>query len=180
MATQDEPERKPPRVRSGRLGALFLKVFLDLLGFGLVMPLLPPYAETLHASSLHIGLLGASYSAMQFLFVPVWGRLSDRVGRRAVLIGSILATIGSMLLLGFAGSLFWLFAARIFGGIATANIATAQAYIADSTTPEARARGMGLLGAAFGLGFALGPFFGGCSRRFRSARQRAWPRGSAC
>jgi MFS family permease len=161
MATQEQSEQKPPRVRSGRLGALFLTVFLDLLGFGLVMPLLPRYAETLHASSLHIGLLGASYSAMQFLFVPVWGRLSDRVGRRPVLIGSILATIGSMLLLGFAGSLFWLFAARIFGGIATANIATAQAYIADSTTPEARARGMGLLGVAFGLGFVLGPFFGG-------------------
>jgi MFS family permease len=161
MAIHEETERKSPRVRSGRLGALFLTVFLDLLGFGLVMPLLPRYAETLHASSLHIGLLGASYSAMQFLFVPVWGRLSDRVGRRPVLIGSILATIGSMLLLGFAGSLFWLFAARVFGGIATANIATAQAYIADSTTPEARARGMGLLGVAFGLGFVLGPFFGG-------------------
>ncbi len=158
MSTQ--LDRKPDR-GGGRLGALFLTVFLDLLGFGLVMPLLPRYAETLHASSLHIGLLGASYSAMQFLFVPVWGRLSDRVGRRPVLLGSILATIGAMLVLGFARSLFWLFAARLFGGVATANVATAQAYIADSTTPEARARGMGLLGVAFGLAFVLGPFFGG-------------------
>jgi MFS family permease len=159
MANGVDTSRKPQR--SGRLGALFLTVFIDLLGFGLVMPLLPRYAESLHASPLQIGLLGAAYSAMQFLFVPVWGRLSDRVGRRPVLLGSIVATIGSMLLLGFASSLFWLFAARIFGGIATANIATAQAYIADSTTAEKRARGMGLLGVAFGLGFILGPFFGG-------------------
>jgi DHA1 family tetracycline resistance protein-like MFS transporter len=146
---------------SGRLGAIFLTVFLDLLGFGLVMPLLPRYAQTLNASPLQVGLLGASYSAMQFVFVPLWGRLSDRVGRRPVLLTSILATSGSMLMLGFARSLTWLFVARICGGIATANIATAQAYIADSTTPAKRARGMGLIGMAFGLGFILGPFFGG-------------------
>jgi DHA1 family tetracycline resistance protein-like MFS transporter len=145
----------------GRLGALFLTVFLDLLGFGLVMPLLPRYAESLSASPLQIGLLGASYSLMQFLFVPLWGRLSDRFGRRPVLLVSITATCGAMLMLGFAKSLAWLFVARIFGGIATANIATAQAYIADTTTPEGRARGMGLIGMAFGLGFVLGPFFGG-------------------
>ena len=145
----------------GRLGAIFLTVFMDLLGFGLVMPLLPRYAETLHASPLQIGLLGASYSGMQFIFVPVWGRLSDRIGRRPVLLGSILATVLSMLMLGFANSLVWLYVARLFGGIATANIATAQAYIADTTTREARAKGMGLIGMAFGLGFILGPFFGG-------------------
>lgn len=145
----------------GRLGAIFLTVFIDLLGFGLVMPLLPRYAETLHATPFVVGLLGASYSGMQFIFVPVWGRLSDRVGRRPVLLGSILATIGSMLILGFANSLVWLFVARIFGGIATANIATAQAYIADTTTKEARAKGMGLIGMAFGIGFVIGPFFGG-------------------
>jgi DHA1 family tetracycline resistance protein-like MFS transporter len=150
-----------PKPASGKLGAIFLTVFIDLLGFGLVMPLLPRYAETLHATPFAVGLLGASYSLMQFIFVPVWGRLSDRVGRRPVLIGSILATIGSMLILGFANSLVWLFVARIFGGIATANIATAQAYIADTTTKEARARGMGLIGMAFGIGFVIGPFFGG-------------------
>lgn len=154
----------PPKQREpsgGRLGAIFLTVFLDLLGFGLVMPLLPRYAQTLSASPLQVGLLGASYSAMQFVFVPLWGRLSDRVGRRPVLLTSILATSGSMLMLGFAKSLTWLFIARICGGIATANIATAQAYIADSTTPSTRARGMGLIGMAFGMGFIFGPFFGG-------------------
>ena len=149
------------RSGGGHLGAIFLTVFMDLLGFGLVMPLLPRYAETLHASPLQIGLLGAAYSAMQFIFVPVWGRLSDRIGRRPVLLGSILATSASMLMLGFAGSLVWLYVARLFGGMATANIATAQAYIADTTTREARARGMGLIGMAFGLGFIFGPFFGG-------------------
>lgn len=154
----DPPPALGPR---GRLGAIFLTVFLDLLGFGLVIPLLPRYAQSMQASSLAIGLLGASYSAMQFVFVPVWGRLSDRVGRRPILLGSILATAGSMLMLGWATSLVWLFLARIFGGIATANIATAQAYIADSTAPKERAKGMGLIGMAFGMGFILGPFFGG-------------------
>jgi len=145
----------------GRLGALFLTVFLDLLGFGLVMPLLPRYAESFEATPLQIGFLGASYSVMQFIFLPLWGQLSDRIGRRPVLLGSILILCCSMLILGLAPSLGWLVVARIIGGIATANIATAQAYIADTTTPEARARGMGLLGMAFGLGFVLGPFFGG-------------------
>ncbi len=154
----DRPPREGP---SGRLGAIFLTVFLDLLGFGLVIPLLPRYAQSLSASAIAIGLLGASYSAMQFIFVPVWGRLSDRVGRRPILLGSILATAASMIVLGYANSLVWLFCARLFGGIATANIATAQAYIADSTTPKERAKGMGLIGMAFGMGFILGPFFGG-------------------
>jgi MFS family permease len=157
-APERATETKPS---SGKLGAIFLTVFIDLLGFGLVMPLLPRYAETLHATPFAVGLLGASYSLMQFIFVPVWGRLSDRIGRRPVLLGSIVATIGSMLILGFANSLLWLFVARIFGGIATANIATAQAYIADTTTKETRAKGMGLIGMAFGIGFVIGPFFGG-------------------
>lgn len=150
-----------PGQSSGRLGAIFLTVFLDLLGFGLVIPLLPRYAETLHATPLQIGLIAASYSAMQFLFVPVWGALSDRVGRRPILLLSMLATAASMAILGFASSLKWLVVARAFGGIATANLAVAQAYIADTTTKENRARGMGLIGFAFGLGFVLGPFFGG-------------------
>lgn len=156
-----DSKRTVGKLASGSLGALFLTVFLDLLGFGLVMPLLPRYARELHATSLHVGLLGAAYSAMQFVFVPIWGRLSDRVGRRPVLLGSILASAIAMAMMGYASSLWWLFAARIFGGIATANIATAQAYIADTTSPDERARGMGLIGMAFGLGFVLGPFAGG-------------------
>ena len=148
---------RPP----GKLGPIFLTVFLDLLGFGLVIPLLPRYAESLHASPLQIGMIAASYSGMQFLFVPMWGALSDRVGRRPILLMSMLASAAAFTMLGFAQSLTWLFIARAFGGIATANLAVAQAYIADSTTKEGRARGMGLIGVAFGLGFVLGPFAGG-------------------
>lgn len=148
----------PPR---GPLGPLFLTVLLDLLGFGLVVPFLPGVARDLGASDLLATLLGAAYSLMQFLFIPLWGRLSDRVGRRPVLLWSIAATAGSMTLLGLAGNLPLLFLARLLGGAATANLAVAQAYVADVTTPETRARGMGMLGMAFGLGFIVGPFVGG-------------------
>jgi MFS family permease len=148
------------------LGAIFLTVTLDLLGFGLVMPFLAEEARTTFHSTAFVGtLLSAVYSLMQFVFVPVWGRLSDRVGRRPVLLWSIAATSLSMCGLGlglaFGGSIAWLFTARIFSGIATANLGTASAYIADVTKPEERARGMALIGMAFGLGFILGPAVGG-------------------
>ena len=153
-------------MRRPSLGAIFLTVFLDLLGFGLVIPFLAEEArDNFHTSALVGTLLNAVYSLMQFLFVPVWGRLSDRVGRRPVLVWSVAANALSMLGLGlgiaYGGSVAWLFAARIFGGIATANLGTASAYIADVTKPEERARGMGLIGMAFGLGFVLGPGLGG-------------------
>ncbi|HEY4184952.1 MAG TPA: MFS transporter [Polyangia bacterium] len=148
-------------MRKASLGTIFLTVFLDLLGFGMVIPFLPGVARHLGASDLVASLTGSVYSLMQFLLVPVWGRLSDRIGRRPILLTSIAATAAGMALLGVANSLFLLFAARIFTGIATANIAVAQAYIADVTPPEGRARGMGLIGLAFGLGFIFGPFFGG-------------------
>jgi DHA1 family tetracycline resistance protein-like MFS transporter len=154
-------------MRRASLGTLFLTVFLDLVGFGLVVPFLPDVARReMGASSLVAPLLGAVYSLMQFVFVPVWGRLSDRVGRRPVLLWSIAANVLGMTLLGLAPSLALLFAARIWSGIATANIAVAQAYVADITPPEARARGMGMIGVAFGLGFILGPFIGGELGRF--------------
>lgn len=148
-------------MRRASLGTIFLTVFLDLLGFGLVIPFLPGFARSLGASDLVAALTGAVYSLMQFLLVPVWGRLSDRIGRRPVLLGSIAATAAGMGLLGAADTLVLLFIARIWGGAATANIAVAQAYIADVTPPEERARGMGMVGMAFGLGFILGPFLGG-------------------
>ena len=148
-------------MKKASLGTIFLTVFLDLLGFGLVVPFLPGVARDLGASALAATLLGSAYSVMQFLFIPLWGRLSDRIGRRPVLMWSIAASVVGMSMLGFADSLLWLFAARLFSGIATANIAVAQAYIADVTTPETRARGMGLIGMAFGLGFILGPAVGG-------------------
>jgi MFS family permease len=149
-----------------RLGAIFLTVFVDLLGFGLVLPFLAKEArDTFGVSEFVATLLGSVYSLMQFLFVPVWGRLSDRVGRRPVLLWSVAGTCLAMTGLGvglaWGSGIGWLFAARAFGGIATANLGTASAYIADVTKPEERSKGMGLIGAAFGLGFILGPGVGG-------------------
>jgi MFS transporter, DHA1 family, tetracycline resistance protein len=148
-------------MRKASLGTLFLTVFLDLLGFGLVVPFLPGVARAHGASDLVATLVGGAFSLMQFLFIPLWGRLSDRVGRRPVLLWSIAASAVGMALLGLAGTLQMVFAARVFSGIATANISVAQAYIADITTPENRAKGMGMIGMAFGLGFIFGPVMGG-------------------
>jgi MFS family permease len=141
--------------------AVFLTVFIDLLGFGIVIPLLPLYAEQYHPTPLQFGLLMSSYSAMQFLFAPILGRLSDKIGRRPVLLGSLIGTVAGYLLFAFAGSLTVLFASRIIDGITGGNIGTAQAVIADVTTGSDRARGMGLIGMAFGLGFIFGPALGG-------------------
>lgn len=156
----------PARAAIPGLGAIFLIVFLDILGFSLVLPFLAEEArDTFHTSELVGTLLAAIYSLMQFVFVPVWGRVSDRIGRRPVLLWSVLATAVGMASLGLglvhASSVAWLFVARAGSGIATANIGTASAYIADVTKPEDRARGMGMIGMAFGLGFILGPGIGG-------------------
>src|SRR6516165_1687392 len=153
-----------------RLGAIFLTVFVDLLGFGLVLPFLAKEArDTFGVSAFVATLLGSVYSLMQFLFVPVWGRVSDRVGRRPVLLWSVAGTALTMAGLGagiaWGKTVAWLFLARAFGGIATANLGTASAYIADITKPEERTKGMGLIGMAFGLGFILGPAFGGALAR---------------
>src|SRR3954452_15126016 len=142
-------------MRKASLGTLFLTVFLDLLGFGLVVPFLPGVARAHGASDLVATLVGGAFSLMQFLFIPLWGRLSDRVGRRPVLLWSIAASAVGMAFLGVASTLAMLLAARIWSGIATANLAVAQAYIADITPPAQRARGMGIvIGSAFGLGFS--------------------------
>lgn len=140
---------------------IFLTVFIDLLGFGIIIPLLPFYAESFGANALAVGMLGSVFSLMQFLFAPIWGRWSDRIGRRPIILLGLLGSCVSYLALALASSLAMLFAARVLGGIAGANIPTAQAYIADITTPENRARGMGMVGAAFGLGFVFGPALGG-------------------
>ena len=153
-------------LRTASLSTLFLTIFLDLLGFGLVIPFLPGIARRLGAGDFMATMPGAVFSIMQFLFIPIWGRLSDRVGRRPVLLWSIAASAIGMAMLGFAPTLIWLFVARIWSGIATANIAVAQAYIADVTTPERRARGMAIVGISFGLGFIFGPFIGGELSRF--------------
>jgi DHA1 family tetracycline resistance protein-like MFS transporter len=148
-------------MRKSALLNIFLVVFIDLVGFGIVIPILPYYAKQFGASGWALGWLMTSYSLMQFLIAPVWGSISDRIGRRPVLLISILGTCLSMTFLGFAQSLAWLFIGRIFAGISGANISTAYAYITDITDESNRAKGMGMIGAAFGLGFIFGPFIGG-------------------
>ncbi|TAJ16100.1 MAG: MFS transporter [Planctomycetota bacterium] len=164
------PNSTTPGVGRSPLLFIFLTVFIDLLGFGIVIPLLPIYSKAYHASDLQNGLLFASFSGMQFLFAPLWGRVSDRIGRKPVLVGGLLGTAGAYVLFAnaepladFLGAnpMAMLFAARLLAGFFGANISTAQAYIADVTTPANRAKGMGMIGAAFGLGFTLGPWIGG-------------------
>jgi len=145
---------------------VFVTVFIDLLGFGIIIPLLPFYAETFGATAFTVGMLATSFSLMQFLFAPVWGRLSDRVGRRPVILIGLFGSCLAYLAFGLASTLPALFASRIFAGIAGANIPTVQAVMADLTTPENRAKGMGLFGAAFGLGFIFGPAIGGFLSRY--------------
>ena len=142
---------------------IFTTVFIDLVGFGIVIPVLPFYAEgtIFNATPRTVGVLFASYSVMQLIFSPILGRLSDKHGRRPILFLSIIGTGLGFLLLGFATTLWMLFAGRILDGITGGNISTAQAYIADITTTENRAKGMGMIGAAFGLGFIFGPAIGG-------------------
>src|SRR6266853_1417603 len=147
---------------------IFVTVFIDLVGFGIVIPVLPYYAEgtKFGATPSQVGLLFASYSIMQLIFAPVLGRLSDKHGRRPVLLASLLGTALGFFILGFATTLWMLFIGRIIDGISGGNISTAQAYIADVTTKEDRAKGMGLIGAAFGLGFVFGPAIGGILSRW--------------
>ena len=147
---------------------IFVTVFIDLIGFGMVIPILPFYAETepFNASPLEIGFLFAIYSLMQFFFAPILGRLSDQYGRRPILFISILGSAVGYFVIGFANTLLLVFVGRIIGGITGANISTAQAYIADVTTRENRAKGMGLFGATFGLGFILGPAIAGILSKY--------------
>ena len=161
------------------LVVIFVTVFIDLLGFGIIIPLLPFYAESFGASAFTIGLLGTSFSLMQFLFSPIWGRWSDKIGRKPIILVGLMGSCLSYLALALAGSLPMVFLARVIGGIAGANIPTAQAYIADVTTPENRARGMGMVGAAFGLGFIFGPAIGGVLSRI-SPETPMWCASALC
>jgi DHA1 family tetracycline resistance protein-like MFS transporter len=147
---------------------IFLTVFIDLVGFGMVIPILPFYAETspFNATPFEIGLLLSIYSWMQFFFSPVLGRLSDRFGRRPLLFISLVGSVIGYLVIGLANTLFLVFLGRIISGITGGNISIAQAYVADVTTKENRSKGMGLFGAAFGLGFILGPAIAGVLSKY--------------
>ncbi len=144
-----------------RVAVIFFTVLIDLIGFGIVIPILPGYAVRFGAHGFEFGALLGVYSLMQFFAAAVLGRLSDRVGRRPVLLTTMVLNTGGYLLFAFAGSYWALFASRVIGGFAGGNISAAQAYIADSTSAADRSRAMGLLGAAFGLGFVIGPAIGG-------------------
>src|ERR1700722_6035947 len=139
------------------MAILFLIVFIDLVGFGIVIPLLPYYALHFHASPLEVTTMMACYSFAPFFASPFWRRLSDRFGRRPVLLVSLSCSVLSYLWLGMADALWMLFAARLFAGAGAGNISAAQAYITDVTDEAHRAKGMGMIGAPFGLGFTLGP-----------------------
>jgi MFS transporter, DHA1 family, tetracycline resistance protein len=143
------------------LFSIILVVFIDLLGFSLIIPLLPYYAQTFNASDTTIGLLLASYAAAQLIGAPLLGRASDRLGRRPILLISIFGTFLGFLLFGLAESLTMLFASRILQGLTGGNLSVAQAYITDVTDAKSRNRGLGMIGAAFGLGFIIGPALGG-------------------
>lgn len=150
----------PKQSKSGLI-VIFLTVFLDLVGFGIIIPLSPYLARQFSASPFQIGFLMAIYSLMQFVFSPFWGGLSDRVGRRPVILISLLGGMFSYLIFAFSSSILMLFIARGLAGVFGGNISAAHAYIADITPAHERSKGMGLLGAAFGLGFIFGPLLGG-------------------
>ncbi|NNF28542.1 MAG: MFS transporter [Gemmatimonadetes bacterium] len=150
-----------PDPRPQRLTALFFAVLLDLIGFGIILPLLPFFASDMGASGFEVGLLVMVYSAIQLVMAPTWGRLSDRLGRRPILIIGLVGSAASYALFATADSLLVLFVSRIVGGFGGSTIPVAQAYIADVTPPSKRAGSMGLIGAAFGLGFVIGPALGG-------------------
>lgn len=160
------PDKAPPASRGKTFGVVFLTLFLDILGFGLIIPIQPFYAEHFGASTTVVTWLGASYSLMQFIFAPLWGSLSDRIGRRPVVLVSIAMSVAGFLAFGLAASLPMLFAARMLAGFGNANAGTVQAIVADVTTSADRAKGMGLIGAAFGLGFIFGPAVGGYTSQF--------------
>ncbi len=138
-----------------------LTVLIDFTGFGIIIPLLPFWAEHLGASPVQVGLILTAYSLAQFLFLPVLGRLSDRYGRRPVILWSLLIEAVSFAFSALAGTFLLLLAARFIGGLGSANLGSAQAVVSDSTPPEERAKGMGMIGAAIGLGFVIGPALGG-------------------
>src|SRR4051812_12186653 len=165
---------------------IFLSVFIDLIGFGIVMPLLPIYARDFNAPGYLIGMIMASFSVMQFLFAPLWGGLSDRIGRRPVILVSNFGSALAYALFAYASTkggqtgLLMILASRIFAGICGANLSVASAYIADVTPVDKRSRGMALIGVAFGLGFIFGPAIGSFSARQWGLPGPGWVAAAIC
>src|SRR5580704_14865593 len=153
-------------MKKSPLATILLVVFVDLIGFGMIIPILPLYAKSFQAAEWQIGLLLGCYSFMQFLASPVLGYISDRIGRKPVLLVSLVGSAIGYAVMANAHTLTMLFIARIIAGICGASVGTAAAYIADITPPENRSRRMGLIGAAFGVGFVLGPAIGGILSHF--------------
>ena len=148
-------------MRNKALVVLFFTIFMDLMGFGLIIPILPIYAKELGATDAMVGLLGTSFSIMQFIFASFWGGLSDRYGRRPIMLASISIMVIAYLLFANATVLWLLFATRLLKGFGAANLSVAQAYISDIVPKEQRTKAFGIIGAAFGLGFIFGPSIGG-------------------
>jgi DHA1 family tetracycline resistance protein-like MFS transporter len=173
VPTRDEPHQDPPEdppeahplasesAKRRALATVALTLFLDLMGFGIILPILPFYAESMHASATTVALLATAFSAAQFVMSPVLGRISDRYGRRPVMLVSIAGSVASSLVLGFAHVLWLVFVARVVAGSSKANISTAHAYVADLIPIDQRAKYMGWMGAAMGMGFVFGPAVGG-------------------
>lgn len=155
------PRTTPPKLKTPALAVLFATVFINLVGFGLVVPLLPFFAQSLKAEAWQITLMFSAYSLGQFFAEPFWGRLSDRIGRKPVLLMTLIANALGYLMLAFVPNIWLAIAVRLFTGLGAGNISTVQGYVADVTPPEQRAGRMGLIGAAFGLGFIVGPGLGG-------------------
>ena len=161
MTTEQTDNTEPKKPSKKVLIIAFMTIFLDLLGFGIIIPIQPFYVKSFGATPTVVTLLGASYSMMQFFFSPFWGGLSDKVGRRPIILFSIVISAIGHFMFAMASGLWVLFAARMLAGFGNANIGTAQAIIADVTTAENRSTGMALIGVAFGLGFLFGPAVGG-------------------
>jgi DHA1 family tetracycline resistance protein-like MFS transporter len=174
-------------VKKPSIFIIFITVLIDLVGFGLILPLIPVYSKNFGASGLFIGAIIASYSLMQFIFAPIWGRVSDRIGRRPVLLGSTFCATLSYVIFACGSSLenhqlaLWvILISRAFAGICGANITVAQAYIADITPADKRSARMGLIGMAFGLGFILGPALGAGATRWLGVTAPGWVAASLC
>jgi len=161
-------------MRKSPLFVLFITIFLDMLGFGIIIPILPIFTKELGAQDYQIGLIAMIYPIMNFFFAPLWGTLSDRHGRRPIILVSVFITGLAYLVFAQVNGLIILFFSRMLSGIGSANISVAQAYIADVTTPHERTKTLGFLGAAFGIGFIIGPTLGGFLKSISAPGQVDW------